>query len=96
MAAEPNIPPTLPSTFSEGTKPTGTIRRIVVDREKCIGARSCVAVAPGVFQIDDGNLAYVTDPNSTDDDTILMAAQSCPVLAVLLYDENNQLIFPEE
>ena len=87
---------TLPDDISEGTKPTGAIRRIVVDRAKCIAARSCVAVAPGVFQMDDGNLAYVTDPSSTDDDTILMAAQSCPVLAVLLYDEDNKVIFPEE
>ncbi len=82
--------------FSEGVKPTGRIRKIVVDRVKCIGARSCVAVAPGVFQMDDGNLAYVVNPESEDDDTILLAAQSCPVLAVLLYDENGKQIFPEE
>ncbi len=98
MSPELNeLPPlNLPYKNSQGTKTTGQIRRIVVDRDKCIGARSCVAVAPGVFQMDDENLAYVTDPSSTDDDTILMAAQSCPVLAVLLYDENDKLIFPEE
>lgn len=84
------------NNISTGLKNSGQIRRIVVDRAKCIGVKSCVAVAPGVFQMDDGNLAYVTDPNSTDDDTILMAAQSCPVLAVLLYDENGKLVFPEE
>ncbi len=83
-------------SISTGLKKSGHIRRIVVDRAKCIGVKSCVAVAPGVFQMDDGNLAYVTDPNSTDDDTILMAAQSCPVLAVLLYDENGKQIFPDE
>ncbi len=82
--------------ISEGTKATGQIRRIVVDRAKCIGARSCAAVAPGVFEMDDGNLAYVTNPESTDDDTIMMAAQSCPVLAVLLYDEAGKQIFPDE
>jgi ferredoxin len=92
--------------MTEQTKPTseiiadavrkgGKIRRIVVDRAKCIGANSCVAVAPGVFQLDDENLAYIVDPESTDDDTVLMAAQSCPVLAILLYEENNKLVFPE-
>ena len=96
MSSESAAPLSFPFKNSQGSKPTGTIRRIVVDREKCIAARSCVAVAPGVFQMDDGNLAYVTDPSNTDDDTILMAAQSCPVLAVLLYDENNKLVFPEE
>lgn len=46
--------------------------------------------------MDDQNLAYVVDPNSEDEDTILMAAQSCPVLAIHLYDENGIKIFPEE
>ncbi len=81
--------------LDEAPKKTGKIRKIVVDRVKCIGANSCVAVAPGVFQLDDENLAYIVDPESSDDDTILMAAQSCPVLAILLYDENGKTIFPE-
>ncbi len=85
----------LPADISEKIRKGGKIRRIVVDRVKCIGATTCVAVAPGVFQMDKDNLAYVTDPNSTDEDTILIAAQSCPVLAILLYDENNKIIFPE-
>jgi ferredoxin len=76
------------------TKP-GTLRRIVVDRTKCIGARSCVAVAPGVFQMDDQNLAYLVDPDSEDEDTIMLAAQSCPVLAVIIYDDQGKQIFPE-
>lgn len=85
----------LPEDISEKIKKGGKIRRIIVDREACIGAQSCVVVAPGVFQMDDDNLAYVTDPDSTDDDTILLAAQSCPVLAVHLYDEEGNKIFPE-
>ncbi len=86
---------TLPGDISEKIKKGGEIRRIVVDRAKCIGANSCVAVAPGVFQLDAENLAYVVDPDSTDEDTILMAAQSCPVLAILLYNEEGKIIFPE-
>lgn len=82
--------------LAEAPRTTGKIRKIVVDRIKCIGARSCVAVAPGTFQMDGENLAYIVDPNSEDDDTVLMAAQSCPVLAILLYDENGKQIFPEE
>ncbi len=89
------LPPGLPEDISEKIKSGGTIRRIVVDRKLCIGANSCVAVAPGVFQLDDQNLAYIVDPESADDDTILMSAQSCPVLAILLYDEKGKKIFPE-
>jgi len=86
----------LPADIDEKLRKGGKIRRIVVDRVKCIGANSCVAVAPGVFQLDDKNLAYIVDPESADDDTVLMAAQSCPVLAILLYDEDGKKIFPED
>lgn len=94
--ADITLPNDLPKNISEKIKTGGKIRRIVVDRVKCIGANSCVAVAPGVFQLDNENLAYVVNPDSTDEDTIMLAAQSCPVLAVLLYDENGKQIFPEE
>lgn len=80
--------------MAEAIRKGGKIRKIVVDREKCIGANSCVAVAPGVFQLDEENLAYIVDPDSTDDDTVMMAAQSCPVLAILLYDEDGKQVFP--
>jgi hypothetical protein len=46
--------------------------------------------------MDEENLAYIVDPDSADDDTLLMSAQSCPVLAILLYDEHGKQIFPEE
>ncbi len=81
---------------SEAKRKNGKIRKIVVDRMKCIGANACVAVAPGVFQLDYENLAYIVDPEAADEETLLMSAQSCPVLAILLYDENNKIIFPEE
>lgn len=95
MSDEIKLPPDLPENISQKIRAGGTIRRIVVDRVKCIGANSCVAVAPGVFQLDEENLAYVVDPDSTDEDTILLAAQSCPVLAILLYGADGQCIFPE-
>ena len=82
---------------SVGIKPTGKIRKIIVDRPACIGARSCVLVAPKTFQMDDENLAYVTGKETTyeDDETLKLAAQSCPVLAIHLYDEQNNKLFPE-
>ena len=68
--------------------------KIVVDRDACIGAAPCVTVAPGVFQMDDENKAYVVDPKGADDETILLAAQACPVQAILLYDEDGVQIYP--
>lgn len=88
------LPDDLPEDISMKIKNGGEIRRVVVDRQGCIAARSCVLVAPGVFQMDDENLAYVVDPDSTDDETIKMAAQSCPTLAIHLYDKDGNKIFP--
>lgn len=70
------------------------ISKIIVDRELCIGAAPCVTVAPGVFQLDEENKAYVVDQEGDDFDTILLAAQSCPVQAIILFDEEGKQIFP--
>ena len=89
------LPDDLPEDMYMKIRNGGKIRRIVVDKPGCIGARSCVLVAPGVFQMDDDNIAYIVDPESADDDTILMAAQSCPTLAIHLYDKDGNKIFPQ-
>lgn len=71
------------------------ISRIEVDRDLCIGAAPCVTVAPGVFQLDEESKAYVVDPKGADDETILLAAQSCPVQAIKIFDEEGKQIYPE-
>jgi len=63
---------------------TKKIVKIEVDREACIGAAPCVTVAPGVFQLDEENKAIIVDAKGADDDTILLAAESCPVQAKAL------------
>lgn len=77
--------------------PVGTVKkiaRIEVDRDLCIGAESCVIVAPDVFEMDSENKAVLKTGYTTDDETILMSAQSCPVAAILLYDEDGNQIYP--
>jgi ferredoxin len=61
----------------------------------CIGAAPCVTVAPGVFQLDAENKAYVVDQKGADDETILLAAQACPVQAIKVFDEEGNQIYPE-
>ena len=73
---------------------TPKIAKIVVDRDLCIGAASCVAIAPGVFALDDENKAFIVDENGADNETILLAAQSCPTRAILLYDKDGNQIYP--
>lgn len=65
-------------------------------RDKCIGAASCVAVAPKTFKLDDQNKAVVIaqtgDPDA--DDAILLAAQSCPTAAIEVFDKDGKKIWP--
>lgn len=68
--------------------------RIEVKRDLCIGASSCVAVAPGVFELDSEMKAIVKDPPAADAGTILEAARACPTLAIYLYDDDGKQVFP--
>ena len=58
--------------------------KIKVLRDICIGAASCVAIAPKVFQLDNEAKAIILDENGETDDTILASAQSCPVNAIII------------
>ena len=69
--------------------------KIIVDRDLCIGAAPCVAVAGSVFQLDDEGKAIVIDAKGADDATIKLAAEACPVRAIILSDEaTGQQIYP--
>lgn len=83
---------------------------ITVDPDLCIGAASCVTIAPETFQLNEENKAYVLDKGTepggrtytrvmevTEDqkDNIVMAAQSCPTLAIIITDEMGVQLFPE-
>lgn len=68
--------------------------KVSVIRSKCIGAGSCVAIAPKVFALDDKNLAYVISEDELDD-IKLLAAQSCPTAAITVQDiESGQQVWP--
>lgn len=60
--------------------------RVEVIREKCIAAASCVFIAPKVFALDEENLVKILSQHGNDDDTKLLAAQSCPTAAIRVID----------
>jgi ferredoxin len=69
--------------------------QVVVVRDLCIGAAPCVAIAGSVFQLDEEGKAIVLDPHGADDATIKLAAEACPVRAIILSDEaTGQQIYP--
>jgi ferredoxin len=75
-------------------KEGSNITKIVIDRDLCIGAASCLAVAGSLYELDGENKAIVTDANSIDDATLVMSAESCPTKAILLFDKDRKQVFP--
>lgn len=68
---------------------------IIVDRDLCIGAAPCVAIAGAVFQLDEEGKAIVIDEQGADDETIKLAAEACPVRAIILKDkESGEQMYP--
>ncbi len=81
-------------------KPSGPVivrgYKVYVDRNICIGAATCIAVAPKTFALDDEAKAVILDTADQETiETIIMAAQSCPVKAIIIEDEKGQRVFPE-
>ena len=67
---------------------------VSIDQSRCIGAGNCVHIAPTVFQLDEENVAYLEDPNSVDDETLLEAAQACPTNAIYLDTPDGKPVYP--
>lgn len=70
------------------------IGKIVVDRDLCIAAASCIAVSSTTFELDNESKAIVSGADSADDQTLIMAAESCPTKAILLFDKTGKQVFP--
>lgn len=66
-----------------------------IDRDLCIGAATCVALAPKAWALDDEAKAIILD--SVDEETdgaLLDAAKGCPVMAIFITDETGKQIYP--
>ena len=69
--------------------------RVEVIREKCIAAASCTFIAPKVFELDEENLVRILSQDGDDDESKLLAAQSCPTAAIIVIDtETGKQVWP--
>lgn len=83
-------------TASNTTSATPSKYRIELDRDVCIGAASCIALAGKTFALDATNKVVFVDGDWDSDELLLAAAQSCPVFAIKVFDNaTGQQIFPE-
>jgi ferredoxin len=69
--------------------------KVTVDRELCIGAANCVAIAPAVFQLDAENIAVINDEDGATEELLWQAAEACPTNAITLEDEETgEILYP--
>ncbi len=71
------------------------ISKIVVDRDLCIAAVSCIAVAGEVWELDGENKVVAKDANAMDDATIIASAEACPTKAIFVFDKAGTQVFPK-
>lgn len=76
-------------------KEGSNIAKIVVDRDLCIAAVSCMAVSAETYELDGENKIVVKDANAIDDATLIASAEACPTKAILLYDNDGKQVFPK-
>lgn len=60
----------------------GLMKKLVVDKDTCIGCGTCSALAPKVFKLKDDGKAEVIDQKGESEETIQNAIDSCPVGAI--------------
>ena len=78
--------------IQEGTKKKYKIK---IDRDLCIGAASCVALAMKTFALDSENKAIVLSEDEDSAEAIKLAAESCPTKAIILEDaETGEQEYP--
>ncbi len=63
--------------------------KITVDRDLCIGAASCVALAIKTFALDSENKAVIVEGEGDEAEIIKLAAESCPTKAIILEDSET-------
>ena len=67
---------------------------IKYDRSKCIGAASCVNIAPDTWELDNEGLAKAKKVSFTEKELAkqVKAAKSCPTHAISIIDESGKKI----
>jgi ferredoxin len=60
--------------------------RVVIDRRRCIGAGTCVVVAPTAFRWRQGDFLKpeLLDESTVDDDILREVVAACPTQAIVL------------
>lgn len=60
--------------------------KVIIDRRRCIGAGTCIVLAPAAFQWRQGDFLKpeLLDETSVDEDVLREVAAACPTQAIVL------------
>lgn len=63
--------------------------RVIIDRRRCIGAGTCIGLAPSAFRWRQGDFVKpeLADETSVDEDLLREVAAACPTQAIVLEEE---------
>ena len=60
-----------------------------VERGRCIGSKSCTHAAPGVFALDEANVAVVVDAGAAPEEEIVLVAEGFPTAAISIHRDGE-------
>ena len=64
---------------------------VEIDRDRCMGSGHCTFAAPGAFDLDDDQVAFVVDPAGAPEDEVIRAARQCPTKAITVRRDGEVL-----
>ncbi len=81
-------------------KPFGPIEKedwtVFVDKDKCIGAGVCTAIASKSFEMDEeGKALILKGIDEENKEALLDSAKACPVAAIIIKNKNGSPVYPE-
>ncbi len=81
-------------------RPSGPVQirnlKVHIDRDLCIGAATCAAIASHTFGLDSEAKAIVLDTAGKDSDEVIIdAARGCPVAAIIIENEKGERVYPK-
>ena len=63
--------------------------QIIIDRDLCAACDVCRETAPNTFEIDELAKARVKNPEGDPRETIIKAADNCPMTAITVIDQDT-------
>lgn len=78
-------------------EPVMTKYKVIIDKDKCIGAGACVNLAGLTFRMGSDGKAELIDQDGNSDEEKLMSAQACPNMAIKIINmATGETVWPKQ